>query len=159
MNFIDYYKVLTIPKTATQQEIKQAFREQAKKWHPDKNTGIDVTEKMQLLNEAYLILKDIEARTRYDLEYDKYVHYHSVRKREPSYDDFEDKEYQFSDETLERWVSNARKQAVELAKQTVKEISDLSIKATKAAGKEMGSMLIYYLISGVIILLLFNMCK
>lgn len=114
---------------------------------------------MQLLNEAYLILKDIEARTRYDLEYDKYVHYHSVRKREPSYDDFEDKEYQFSDETLERWVSNARKQAVELAKQTVKEISDLSIKATKAAGKEMGSMLIYYLISGVIILLLFNMCK
>ncbi len=159
MNFVDYYKVLGISKSTSAIEIKTAFREQAKKWHPDVNIGIDVTEKMQLLNEAYLILKDSEARILYDIEYDKYMDYRYIKENQSIYSDVEEKNYQFSNETLERWISNARKQAVELAKQTLKEISSLSVDATKAAGKEMGSMLLYYFIFGVIILIIFNTCK
>lgn len=107
MNFVDYYKVLGISKSASAIEIKTAFREQAKKWHPDVNIGIDVTEKMQLLNEAYLILKDSEARILYDIEYDKYMNYRDKKESQSIYSDVEEKNYQFSNETLERWISNA----------------------------------------------------
>jgi len=153
MKFIDYYEVLEISKSATSEEIKRAFWKQAKKWHPDLNIGIDVTQKMQLLNEAYLILKDIEARARYDKEYDKFYNYQSNRDKSTSYNDLGNEDYQFSDKTLERWIRNAEKQAVELAKQTLKEILALSIDATKAAGKEMGSMLLNYLILALIIIM------
>ena len=74
--FVDYYKILEIEKSSTQQEIKVAFRKQAIKWHPDKNPGIDVNEKMQLINEAYLILKDEEARNHYDIEYIKFYNFY-----------------------------------------------------------------------------------
>ena len=153
MKFIDYYEVLEISKSATSEEIKRAFWKQAKKWHPDLNIGIDVTQKMQLLNEVYLILKDIEARARYDEEYDKFYNYQSNRDKSNSHNDVGNEDYQFSDKTLERWIRNAQKQAVELAKQTLKEILALSIDATKAAGKEMGSMLLNYLIVGLIIVM------
>ena len=159
MNFVDYYKVLGVSKSANTTEIKTAFRDLAKQWHPDMNIGIDVTNKMQLLNEAYLILKDSEARMRYDIEYDKYMSYVSLFEKDSKSSDFKQEKYQFSDETLVHWISNARRQAVELAKQTLKEISSLSVDATKAAGKEMVSKLIYYLISGIIILMIFKMCK
>jgi len=151
MKFIDYYEVLEISKSATSEEIKRAFWRQAKKCHPDLNIGIDVTQKMQLLNEAYLILKDVDARARYDEEYDKFYNYQNSRSKSTLYSDLGNEEYQFSDKTLERWIWNAKKQAIELAKQTLKEIIALSIDATKAAGKEMGSVLLKYVIAGLII--------
>ena len=60
--FIDYYELLEIDSSASPVDIKSAFKKQALKWHPDKNPGIDTTEMMQRINEAYLILKDEEAR-------------------------------------------------------------------------------------------------
>ena len=60
--FIDYYEVLEIKSTASIEEVKAAFKMQALKWHPDRNLGVDTTLRMQLINEAYLILKDVEAR-------------------------------------------------------------------------------------------------
>lgn len=67
--FIDYYAVLDVPETVTLSEIKKAYKIQAFKWHPDRNSDIDTTWHMQLINEAYLILSDEKTRERYDKEY------------------------------------------------------------------------------------------
>jgi curved DNA-binding protein CbpA len=167
--FKDYYSILEIPKTATQAEIKLAFKTQALKWHPDKNIGQDTTIKMQEINEAYLILKDIDARKRYDVEYAKYKEFKEKAQNKREERKYEKKEntktkstsyeYEVEDETLEKWMRNARRQAVDLAKQTLKEIADLSVEATKEAGSKMFQMLIYYAISGLIIMLLFKACN
>lgn len=159
--FVDYYKILEINKNANFQEIRTAFRTQAKKWHPDKNQDIDVTEKMQLINEAHLILKDEDARKRYDLEYNKFNAYKDKRNETTKGHQSENiySEYQFEDETLKKWMSNAKKQAVDLAKQTVREMTELSINATKEAGSKMLETLVYYAISGAFILLLFKTCN
>ena len=164
--FVDYYKILEIEKNSTQQEIKTAFRKQAIKWHPDKNTNIDVNEKMQLINEAYLILKDEEARYHYDIEHTKFYNFYNSKKEQKSISDFEKKEkqkvyedYNFDDEMLKKWMQNAKKQAVDLAKQTIKEVRELSMKATKEAGTKMIETFFYYAISGLLIMLLFKTCN
>ncbi len=63
----DYYEVLGVHRDATDQEIKQAFRRLAIKYHPDKNQGDqDAEERFKELNEAYQVLSQPEVRTRYD---------------------------------------------------------------------------------------------
>ena len=82
--FKDYYKLLEITQNANDEEIKKAFREQAIKWHPDRNPGTDTTLRMQEINEAYLILKDKEARERYNIEYGKFSQYQENKSRTES---------------------------------------------------------------------------
>ena len=60
--FKDYYAILEIDVTASEEDIKAAFKKQALKWHPDRNIGKDTTSIMQDINEAKLILLDFEAR-------------------------------------------------------------------------------------------------
>ncbi len=60
----DYYEVLGVNKTASDDEIKKAFRKQALKHHPDKDGGNE--EKFKEANEAYEVLKDSSKRQRYD---------------------------------------------------------------------------------------------
>lgn len=62
----DYYKVLGVSKTATQDEIKAAYRALAIKHHPDRNKDKGAEVKMQQLNEAYAVLSDPEKRQKYD---------------------------------------------------------------------------------------------
>ena len=66
----DYYAILGIEKTATLAQIKKAFRELAKKYHPDMN-GNDPTYEalMKEINEAYATLSDAKKRKEYDSEY------------------------------------------------------------------------------------------
>jgi DnaJ-class molecular chaperone len=67
MEFRDYYATLGVPKTASAKEIKQAFRRQARKHHPDVNPGNASAEaKFKELNEAYEVLGDAEKRKKYD---------------------------------------------------------------------------------------------
>ncbi len=60
----DYYQILNVSKTATQDEIKKAFRKLAHEHHPDKKTGNEA--KFKELNEAYQILSNQEKRQKYD---------------------------------------------------------------------------------------------
>lgn len=63
---MNYYEILGINISATQEEVKKAYHRMAKKYHPDMNPNIDTTEKMKEINEAYETLSDIEKRKDYD---------------------------------------------------------------------------------------------
>lgn len=62
----DLYDILGVSKSATEAEIKSAYRKLALKWHPDKNKSADATEKFKEVNEAYEILSDKNKRQKYD---------------------------------------------------------------------------------------------
>ncbi len=67
MDYKDYYKLLGVAKTATQEEIKKAYRKLAIKYHPDKNPGDKKQEeKFKEVNEANEVLSDPEKRKKYD---------------------------------------------------------------------------------------------
>jgi curved DNA-binding protein len=67
MEFQDYYSVLGVPRTATQDQIKKAFRKAARKHHPDTNTGdAEAERQFKLVNEANAVLSDPDKRALYD---------------------------------------------------------------------------------------------
>lgn len=81
----DYYNILNIPNNSTKEEIVKAFRELAKKYHPDKNPSPNASDKFREVFEAYEILKDDEKRKVYD-------HYWNIKfknKTVVSQNDFE----------------------------------------------------------------------
>jgi curved DNA-binding protein len=89
MAFIDYYQTLGLTKTATDKDIKNAYRKLARKFHPDLNPNdAEANKKFQQLNEANEVLSDPEKRKKYDKygenwqhgeEYEKYQQQQSSR--------------------------------------------------------------------------------
>ncbi|BAV04497.1 curved DNA-binding protein [Filimonas lacunae] len=66
-DFIDYYKILGVGKSATEDEIKKAYRKLARKYHPDVNQGnAEAQKKFQQINEANEVLSDPDKRKKYD---------------------------------------------------------------------------------------------
>ena len=65
-NLPDYYAILQIRKTASQNEIKNQFRSLAKKWHPDRKQSDDAEKKMTQINMAYEVLSNTKRRKMYD---------------------------------------------------------------------------------------------
>ncbi len=67
MTFVDYYKILGIDKTATDKEIKKAYRKLARKYHPDLNpNNKEAEKKFKEINEANEVLSNTENRKKYD---------------------------------------------------------------------------------------------
>ena len=66
MQYKDYYETLGVAKTATQDDIKQAYRKLARKYHPDVSKLPDAEAKFKDINEANEVLKDPEKRAAYD---------------------------------------------------------------------------------------------
>ena len=62
----DYYEILGIPRSASPEDIKTAFRKLARQFHPDVNKEPDAEEKFKEINEAYAVLSDPEKRAAYD---------------------------------------------------------------------------------------------
>ena len=70
-NIPDYYAILQIQKTASQNEIKTQFRSLAKKWHPDRKQSDDAEKRMAQINMAYEILSNTKRRKMYDQHFSK----------------------------------------------------------------------------------------
>lgn len=179
--FVDYYAVLEISPNATAQELKAAFKRCALKYHPDRNLGVDTTEMMQLINEAYLILKDSEARSKYDREYKRFKEFTEKQAREKEASNSSqqrDEEYQKShsqdskksnyyqsasfeveDDILSKWMENARRQAVNLAKETIENFKGMSIEGGKAIGEAVIGGIFRYIGFGILMLIIFKACK
>ncbi len=89
MSFIDYYKILEIPKTASNKEIKKAYRKLARKYHPDVNPNdSSAKQKFQQVNEANEVLSDTEKRKKYDKYGKDWEHgeaYEKAQKQQQQY--------------------------------------------------------------------------
>src|SRR5829696_6508376 len=67
MEYQDYYQTLGVPRTASQADIKKAFRKLAREHHPDKMPGDTAAEaRFKAVNEAHAVLADSEKRKKYD---------------------------------------------------------------------------------------------
>lgn len=168
--FIDFYSILEISPNATPQEIKSAYRKQSIKWHPDKNLSRDTMQIMQAINQAYLILKDDEARSRYNNEYFKFKsQFEEIFDKDKTKNNKEENfnenhfseqqkyyysEYKFDDEVLEKWMDNARKQAKNIVNEAIEEFKG----ASKEAGKSIVTYFIWIMIPMLIGFLLFKAC-
>ena len=167
--FKDYYKILDIPVYSSTEEIRQAFRNQAILWHPDRNQNVDTTLQMQEINEAYLILKDTEARERYDVEYKRFNHFKQHQQEEKAKTRQEANQhkkeqqnnytdYTVVDDMLKKWMENAQKQAVALAQQTIRDMKGVAGAAASGCVSGIIQLIIVTVILNFIVLI-FRSCN
>jgi curved DNA-binding protein CbpA len=134
MEFIDYYKVLNISENATLEEIKKAFRELAKEYHPDKNKSSDASVKFREVFEAYEILKDKITKEIFDERRRKFYNKQSA--------EFNNEKYTKSD-AYENVKTEANKRAEYFSKMTFDDFLQSSIFMLKKATSKFALILMF----------------
>lgn len=85
MAFTDYYKILEVPKDASPEDIKKAYRKLARKYHPDLNPkDKEANKRFQFINEANEVLSDPEKRKKYDKYGEDWAHADQFEKARES---------------------------------------------------------------------------
>jgi hypothetical protein len=155
--FKDYYKILGIAPTATQEEIKKAYRTQSMRWHPDKNPGVDTTAQMQDINEAYNILRDSATKARYDAEYTRFNSTRFEQKKKTNYESTKEtdkeSEYDIKDETLKEDIKEARKAAEDYVHEFYASLKKDAKKAARGAWDEAKGFVIVGLVMSFVALM------
>ena len=168
--FKDYYKILNIPQNATKDEIRVAYRNLCKQFHPDINSDADATAKMQDINEAYELLKDPLKRQRYDEEYARFTTYkqtannatsssqdaHQTSQSSNGRKSYTYESYDIQDEYVKRDVDEARKKAEDYINELISSMGESAKKAAKGAWDGVWPYLLLGLIGIIISFLMFN---
>ncbi len=124
----DYYKILGIDRECSAKDIRNAFRDLAKKHHPDKNYNEDASEIFISLYEAFTILSDAKKKIEYDRLYED-VFSENYYNDEEELDDEQDEEEldesvekdTYSDE-FDKWVKYARQKGKEFSLKPLKKV-------------------------------------
>lgn len=135
-DFIDYYSILSLPRTSTVEEIKRMYRQLAKKYHPDVCKDAGAHERFVLINEAYLILSNEEPRNAYDRIYDTIF---AEKKNYPQNVSVE------ISSTFTEIQQKAKRKAADLAKISLKDLLNLLNEAGKDAGTQFLHIILYTL--------------
>ena len=86
MAYIDYYKILGVDKSASQDDVKKAYKKLARKYHPDLNPNDpDAHRKFQEINEANEVLSDPEKRKKYDQYGENWKHADEFEAQQQQY--------------------------------------------------------------------------
>ena len=116
----NYYEILNIEASASEEDIKKAYRLLAKQYHPDKNKSPDAEEKFKEINEAYEVLKDEQLRQKYDSYFHASQNVHNEDLKDFSFETqfyYDDVEYEieqereylmeqlYNSEFLIRWIN------------------------------------------------------
>lgn len=156
----DYYFILELSYTATQSDIKKSYRRLAKKWHPDVNSSENATARMQSIVRAYLILKDNEARERYDKIHEFYFRQQdneseeeknnesfkpkaAGKQQQQSENDIPKRNYQSKtsvqhDPILNEWILKAKQQAKEFVFQSIQDAKGIATSGCKYTAYAIG---------------------
>ena len=87
MDYKDYYEILGVPPDAEKKDVRQTFRQLARKYHPDLNPGNkEAEEKFKTINEAYQVLSDAEQRKKYDALRAQYQQWQQTGGRQQDFD-------------------------------------------------------------------------
>ena len=144
--FKDYYKILNITCPSSADEIKTAYRQQAMRWHPDRNPGRDTTSEMQEVVEAYYVLGNPERKARYDAEYRLYQAAHTQRTASS--------DYQVHDQYVRQDMASARQEASDYMREFLDSLKKNGKVAAQGAWEELKKwlvILLIFLILGLIV--------
>ncbi len=131
----NYYKILGIPTSATETELRRAYRILARRYHPDVNPGAQSVERFKLIAEAYGILSDPEKRKQYDLDLKR----EQANEQEKVFTNFRRQQNEQMQKNARERYYQAQKADYEKIKQFTKSKTTPENKGNDNFGKQIGN--------------------